>query len=106
MEYRLLGRTGLKVSPLCLGALTFGTKEFPIGGGTPPEEAHRMVARALDAGINFVDTANVYSRGISEEITGEALKRLGQRDRVTWRPRCTARWQMTTPTCRALHVAT
>lgn len=82
MEYRLLGRTGLKVSPLCLGALTFGTKVFPIGGGTPPEDAYRMVARALDAGINFVDTANVYSRGISEEITGEALKRLGRRDRV------------------------
>ena len=46
MEYRLLGRTGLKVSPLCLGALTFGTKIFPIGGGTPLEDACRMVARA------------------------------------------------------------
>ena len=82
MEYRLLGRTGVKVSSLCLGALTFGREKLPIGGGTVPEDAYRMVATALDKGINFVDTANVYSRGISEEITGEALKRSGQRNRV------------------------
>ena len=82
MAYRLLGRTGVKVSPLCLGALTFGHEKLPIGGGTLPEDAYRMVATALDKGINFLDTANVYSRGVREEITGEALKRSGQRDRV------------------------
>ncbi len=82
MEYRLLGRTGVKVSPFCLGPLTFGYETLPIGGGTVSEDAYRMAALALDKGTNFVDTANVYSREISEEITGEALKRSGQRDRV------------------------
>ena len=75
MEYRSLGRTGVRVSPLCLGCMTFGAK-------TEPDDAYRIVDRALDAGINFVDTANVYSRGRSEEVTGEALKRSGQRDKV------------------------
>ncbi len=75
MEYRSLGRTGVKVSPLCLGCMTFGAK-------TEPEDAYRIVDRALDAGINFIDTANVYSHGRSEEVTGEALKRSGQRDKV------------------------
>ncbi len=75
MEYRLLGRTGVKVSPICLGAWMFGLR-------TSPEDTYRIVDTALDAGINFVDTANVYARGISEEITGKALKRRGQRGRV------------------------
>ena len=75
MDYRSLGRTGVKVSPLCLGCMTFGAK-------TEPDDAYRIVDRALDAGINFIDTANVYSRGRSEEVTGEALKRNGQRDKV------------------------
>ena len=75
MEYRSLGRTGVKVSPLCLGCMTFGAK-------TEPDDAYQIVDRALDAGINFIDTANVYSRGRSEEVTGEALKRSGQRDKV------------------------
>lgn len=72
MEYRLLGRTGVKVSPLCLGCMMFG-------GKTSPEDSYPIIDRALDAGINFVDTANVYSRGRSEEVTGEALKRNGKR---------------------------
>jgi aryl-alcohol dehydrogenase-like predicted oxidoreductase len=66
MIYRLLGRTGVRVSPLTLGTLNFG-------GPTPDEEAIRMVHRALDAGINVVDTANSYHGGRSEEVVGRAL---------------------------------
>jgi aryl-alcohol dehydrogenase-like predicted oxidoreductase len=75
MEYRPLGRTGVKVSPLCLGCMNFG-------GKTSPQDSYEIIDRALDAGINFLDTANVYSRGRSEEVTGEALKRNGRRDKV------------------------
>ena len=75
MEYRKLGRTGVKVSPLCLGCMMFGDR-------TSPEDSYAIIDRALDAGINFLDTANVYSRGRSEEVTGEALKRNGKRDAV------------------------
>jgi len=75
MEYRLLGRTGIQVSALCLGCMMFGDK-------TGPDDSYAIIDRAIDAGINFLDTANVYSRGRSEEITGEALKRNGKRDRI------------------------
>src|SRR5438445_11187296 len=75
MEYRVLGRTGVKVSTHCLGAMMFG-----IWGNTDEGECIRMVHRALDAGINFVDTADVYSAGVSEEIVGKALA--GRRDDV------------------------
>ena len=75
METRLFGRTGVNVSNLCLGAMMFGMR-------TEPEESYAMVDRAIERGINFIDTANVYSRGRSETITGEALKRNGKRDRV------------------------
>jgi aryl-alcohol dehydrogenase-like predicted oxidoreductase len=75
MQYRPLGRTGVQVSQLCLGCLMFGLR-------TEPDEAYAIVDRALERGINFFDTANVYSRGRSEEITGQALKRSGQRQRV------------------------
>lgn len=75
MEYRDFGRTGMKVSPLCLGCMNFGRR-------TTPEDSYQIIDRAIDAGINFLDTANVYSRGRSEEITGEALKRNGIRDRI------------------------
>lgn len=75
MEYRSLGRTAAKVSPLCLGCMMFG-------GKTTPEDSYAIIDRALDAGINFLDTANVYSRGRSEEVTGEALKRNGKRHQV------------------------
>src|ERR1700727_4060685 len=75
MNYRTLGRTGVRVSPLCLGAWMFG------GWGNPDhDESIRIIHKALDAGINFVDTADVYSRGESEEIVGRALK--GRRDGV------------------------
>lgn len=75
MEYRNLGRAGVKVSPLCLGTMMFGRR-----GNADHADCIRIIHRALDAGINFVDTANVYSSGESEEIVGEALK--GRRDQV------------------------
>ena len=70
MEYRTLGRTGIKVSPLCLGAMMFGA-----WGTQDHDESIRIIHAALDAGINFVDTADVYSFGESEEIVGKALAR-------------------------------
>ena len=75
MEYRPLGRTGVKVSPLCLGAMMFGP-----WGNEDRADSVRIIHRALDAGINFIDTADVYSGGVSEEIVGEALQ--GRRDDV------------------------
>ncbi|WP_437302483.1 aldo/keto reductase [Sorangium sp. So ce388] len=75
MNYRTLGRTGVQVSALCLGSMEFG-------GKTPEDDALRVVDRALDAGINFIDTANVYGRGVSEEIVGRALERDGKRKGV------------------------
>jgi aryl-alcohol dehydrogenase-like predicted oxidoreductase len=75
MNYRNLGRTGVRVSPLCLGTMMFGTR-----GNADHEDCIRIIHRALDAGINFVDTANVYSSGESEEIVGKALK--GRRHQV------------------------
>jgi aryl-alcohol dehydrogenase-like predicted oxidoreductase len=75
MTHRPLGRTGVKVSPLCLGAMMFGA-----WGNPDHEESVRIIHRALDAGINFIDTADVYSRGESEEIVGKALE--GRRDEV------------------------
>ncbi len=76
MKYRTLGRTGLKVSELCLGTMTFGENFFNIAV-VDQTDATRMVARALDAGINFFDTADVYSYGGSEETLGRALKESG-----------------------------
>ena len=75
MEYRSLGRTGVMVSPLCLGTMNFG-------GPTDEASSMRIVARALDAGINFVDTANVYTGGESERITGNAIRESGRRDEI------------------------
>jgi aryl-alcohol dehydrogenase-like predicted oxidoreductase len=68
MELRPLGRTGVKVSPLCLGAMMFGS-----WGNPDHDDSVRIIHRALDAGINFIDTADVYSRGESEQIVGKAL---------------------------------
>ena len=72
MEMRTLGRTGVKVSPLCLGAMMFGA-----WGNPDHDDSIRIIHAALDAGINFVDTADVYSRGESEEIVGKALAGAG-----------------------------
>lgn len=80
MRYNPLGQTGLYVSQLCLGTMTFGANPGPYAaaGGLLQDEADAIVKRAIDAGINFIDTANVYGGGGgSEEITGQALKNLG-----------------------------
>jgi aryl-alcohol dehydrogenase-like predicted oxidoreductase len=76
MDHRPLGRTGVQVSKLCLGAMMFGA-----WGNTDHDDSIRIIHRALDAGINFVDTADVYSAGESEEIVGKALTG-GRRDDV------------------------
>src|SRR3954463_14711544 len=75
MKYRSLGRTGVQVSPLCLGTMMFGA-----WGNPDHDDSVRIIHAALDAGMNFVDTADVYSAGESEEIVGKALK--GRRDHV------------------------
>ena len=94
MEYRSLGRTGVQVSSLCLGCMNFG-------GRTPEDEAMAIIQQALDAGINFVDTANVYGhdpanfsvgRGRSEEMVGKALKTSGKRPQVVLATSCSRRW--------------
>lgn len=73
MEYRKVGRTGLKVSPVCLGTMTFGDQVCEA-------DSIAMTHAAIDAGVNFIDTANMYAKGRSEEIVGKALK--GRRDEV------------------------
>src|ERR671917_2015401 len=75
MQYRSLGRTGTQVSELCLGCMMFG-------GRTDESPSWDIIDRAIDAGINFLDTANVYSRGRSEEVVGKALKRNGKRAQI------------------------
>ena len=84
MDYRYLGRTGVTVSPLCLGCMMFGAR-------TELEDSVKIIHRALDAGLNFLDTANVYSRGKSEEFTGEAIKRRGKRDEIVLATKCHGR---------------
>src|SRR6202167_3842457 len=79
MEYRPLGRSGLRVSALTLGTMTFGGRGgFAAVGATDVEGARRQVDLCLDAGVNLIDTADVYSGGLAEEITGEVIK--GRRD--------------------------
>ena len=74
MEYRLLGRSGLKISVLTLGTMTFGGAGFfAKTGSSDVTEARRLIDICRDAGINLIDTADVYSKGLSEEICGEAL---------------------------------
>lgn len=75
MEYRMLGRTGVQVTSLCLGTMNFG-------GPTNEDDSIAIINRALDGGINFFDTANVYNAGESERIVGKALKENGRRDEV------------------------
>src|ERR1700678_1950736 len=79
MEYRQLGRSGLRVSALTLGTMTFGGRGgFRAVGATDVDGARRQVDLCLDAGVNLIDTADVYSGGLAEEITGEVIK--GRRD--------------------------
>ncbi len=90
MDHRELGRTGVSVSPLCLGAMMFGA-----WGETDHDECIRIIHRALDAGINFIDTADVYARGESEEIVGKALA--GRRDEVVLATKVHGRMHDTDP---------
>src|SRR3979411_132536 len=85
MQRRILGGTGILVSKFALGTMMFGAM-----GNTDHNESVRMIHSALDAGINFVDTADVYSGGESEEIVGKALN--GRRDEVVWRRSSACRW--------------
>jgi aryl-alcohol dehydrogenase-like predicted oxidoreductase len=84
MKYNLLGNTGVLVSELCLGAMTFGEKEFLKEiGELSQDEVEQMVKTSFDKGINFIDTANAYSQGLSELLLGNAIKKLGiQRQHV------------------------
>jgi aryl-alcohol dehydrogenase-like predicted oxidoreductase len=87
MERRRLGRSGLKVSALCLGTMTFGESQtFMKGVTSPDEEARRVMDRAIEAGIDFLDTANVYSEGRSEELLGAWLGE--RRKRVILATKC------------------
>jgi aryl-alcohol dehydrogenase-like predicted oxidoreductase len=78
MRYRLLGRTGLYVSEICLGTMTYGGKgRWEVVGRLGVEDAKAQIKAAFDAGVNFLDTANVYSEGESEKLVGQALAALG-----------------------------
>jgi aryl-alcohol dehydrogenase-like predicted oxidoreductase len=78
MKYNQLGQTGILVSELCLGTMTFGGKGYwEAIGQVPQDEVNQIVKTSLDNGINFIDTANAYSEGLSEKMLGEALKKLG-----------------------------
>ncbi len=80
MRYKTLGGTGLLVSEICLGTMTFGDAGFwRVIGTLAQAEADAIVARAIDAGVNFIDTADVYSEGMSEEITGRAIVNSGRK---------------------------
>jgi 1-deoxyxylulose-5-phosphate synthase len=83
MQYVNLGKTGLKVSRLCLGCMSYGVPERgPHPWSLPEEQSRPYIKKALEAGINFFDTANVYSDGTSEEIVGRALRDFAKRDAV------------------------
>ena len=81
MKYNLLGNSGLKVSELCLGTMTFGGKGgiWTHIGDLGQQAVNALIQQAVDGGINFIDTANVYSEGLSEELTGQAIHALGLR---------------------------
>lgn len=87
MVYRALGRTGVQVSQLCLGTMTFGWD--PHDWGSTEEESRRVFDRALELGINFFDTANIYARGISEEYLGKFVR--GHRDKLVIATKCHGR---------------
>ena len=89
MKLKPLGRTGLFVSELCLGTMTFGGDDAGIWGKIgrlQQDESERIIGAAVDAGINLIDTADVYAGGRSEEITGQAIRNLKLRRDVHLRP--------------------
>lgn len=78
MKFNLLGNTGLYVSELCLGTMTFGGRGWWTAIGTlPQDQVNSLVKQSIDGGINFIDTANIYSEGLSEQMTGQAVRDLG-----------------------------
>ena len=81
MDYVNLGRSGLKVSRICLGMMSYGTPEWR-DWVLDEEDSRPFIQKALELGINFFDTANAYANGVSEEITGRALKDFAKRDEV------------------------
>ena len=94
MKYNQLGNTGMFVSEICLGTMTFGGKGgiWEAIGGLQQKEASELVARSLEAGVNFIDTADVYSFGISEKLTGQAIKDAGiKRSDVVLATKCYGR---------------
>jgi aryl-alcohol dehydrogenase-like predicted oxidoreductase len=93
MAYRSLGRTGVQVSNLCLGTMTFGWE--PDDWGSHEGEAMKVMAKALDLGLNFFDTADVYARGTSETILGRAIK--GHRDSLIIATKCHGKMSDTDP---------
>src|SRR5947209_6874158 len=83
MEYRRLGRSGLKVSRICLGCMSYGIPDRGVHAWTLDEGKSRpFIRRALELGINFFDTSNSYSDGTSEEILGRAIREFARRDEV------------------------
>ena len=95
MKYNILGNTGLKVSELCLGTMTFGGGEgmWKAIGQLKQNEVNDLIKISVDSGINFIDTANVYSEGISEQMTGSAIKDLGlHRDELVIAQKCGEKW--------------
>jgi aryl-alcohol dehydrogenase-like predicted oxidoreductase len=96
IEYRVLGRTGMKVSPLCLGTMMFGAK-------TELEESLTIIDKSIDAGINFLDTANVYSRGRSEDFVGQALVRNKKRNYVVLATKVHGRMDDSDPNASSNH---
>ena len=93
MEYRNLGATGLKVSPLCLGCMSFGDASQGWHKWILDEESSRpVIRRAVEAGINFFDTANIYAAGTSEEVTGRALRDFARRDEIVVATKAHGRW--------------
>ena len=89
MEYTTLGKSGIKISRICLGAMTFGCGDMVLEGKTTPtpwllnqEQTDEMVKTALDNGINFFDTANVYNSGTSEIFLGKSIKKFAKREDV------------------------
>ena len=94
MEYTRLGKSGLKVSRLCLGCMTYGVPERGSHPWSLNEEQSRpFIARALELGINFFDTANAYSDGTSEEIVGRLLREMGKRDELVVATKCFYPWR-------------
>jgi 1-deoxyxylulose-5-phosphate synthase len=92
MEYIRLGKTGLKVSRICLGCMTYGTPTERWPWALNEEQSRPFIQKALELGINFFDTADVYSNGKSEEVVGKALKEYTSPDQVVIATKSTVQW--------------